>query len=632
MREGTINRIFRSSFPEAEETGFRTNAWKFSLTDGPDELRPLHSTLLHALATAAKLEDKIGITLLPERKGDPTHLSYRELYHKATYLAETLKEHGVQPGDRVMLVLPTSLDFAIAFFAIQFAGAIVVPGYPPAGLRLRAGLDRLGHIANHAGVRLCVTCNLIKPVMGELALRAKGVEQIVTMEDLGAGKKPDKSVKARAQNSDFSFIQYTSGSTGNPKGVLLTHKNLCANIQAIGQALRINREDVVVNWCPLYHDMGLIGTFLFSIYWRTPYVLMSPTSFLQKPSRWLQAIHDYRGTLSPAPNFGYGMCVNRVKPEEREGLDLSCWRMAMNGAEPVNYRTLVDFGTTYKAHGFKMDYFLPVYGLAEATLAACFPRPGDAVRYEVVDRQELANGRSVLASGKGSMAVVSVGRKVPGHEILIVDEEGCELEEREVGHIVVAGDSVMHGYYGDPTATAKVVSDGWLWTGDLGYQADDNLFVTGRAKDLIIVRGRNIYAEDIERIAERIEHVRPGGIVAFGVYDEEKKRELVLVVAETKLEDEQEIAALAQKIAEEVAEFCAIDLDEVIMVGPGTIPKTSSGKRQRSLCRAQYLDGSLRPAALGKMELGLVFARAKAGMFLMRAKGLFKRGQRRERD
>ncbi len=632
MQEGTINRVFRSSFPEAEDTGFRTNAWRYGLADSPDDLRPLHATLLHALATAAKLEDKIGITLLPERKGDPTHISYRELYHKATYMAEALKDLGVQPGDRVMLVLPTSLDFAVAFFAIQFAGAIVVPAYPPAGLRLRAGLDRLGHIANHAGVKLCITANLVKPVMGELALRAKGVQNIVAIEDLNLDKKPDKNVKVRAQGSDFSFVQYTSGSTGNPKGVLLTHKNLCSNIQAIGQALRINREDVVVNWCPLYHDMGLIGTFLFSIYWRTPYVLMSPISFLQKPSRWLRAIHDYRATLSPAPNFAYGMCVSRIKPEEREGLDLSSWRMAMNGAEPVNYRTLVDFGNTYKEYGFEMSSFLPVYGLAEGTLAAAFPRPGSPVRFEVVDRQELANGRSVLASGKGSMAVVSVGRKVPGHEILILDENGAELEEREVGHIVVAGDSVMHGYFEDQAATDRVLKDGWLWTGDLGYQADDNLYITGRAKDLIIVRGRNIYAEDIERIGERVEHIRPGGIVAFGVYDEEKKRELVLVVAETKLEDEKAIAELAQKVSEKVAEFCSVDLDEVLIVGPGTIPKTSSGKRQRSLCRAQYLDGTLKPAALGKIELGLVFARAKAGMFLMKAKGLFKRGERRERD
>lgn len=631
MQEGTINRVFRSSFPDAERTGFRTNAWRFGIPEVPEDLKPYHATLLHALATAAKLEDDKGITLLSEKPGgESSHISYRELYHRATYQCAALEERGVEPGDRVLIVLPTSIDFISIYFAIQFMGAVAVPAYPPAGLRMKAGIDRLGHIAQHAGTRLCVTNDRIKPVLGELALRADCLEHIVSVEALGRGSKPDAKFRARA--ADSAFVQYTSGSTGNPKGVLLSHGNLVHNIHCIGQAMRINREDVMVSWCPLYHDMGLIGGLLMPIYWRIPLVLMSPLAFLSRPARWLQAISEHRGTISPAPNFAYSMCVARVKESEREGLDLSSWRLALNGAEPVNYRTVVDFQKTYGPLGFSEGAFLPVYGLAEGTLAAAFPRPGEPVRYEVVDRQELANGRAVLASGKGSMAVVGCGRQMPGHDLLIVDEVGEPVPEREVGHIVVAGPSIMEGYYDDPEATAAVVQDGWLWTGDLGYMADDHLFVTGRAKDLIIIRGRNIYAEDIERIAERVDGVRPSGVVAFGVYDDEEQRDRVIVVAETKLSERQEREALAALVSERVSEFCDVKLDEVVLVAPGTIPKTSSGKRQRSLCRDHYLGGNLRAAKLGAVQIGMVFARSKAGMLLMKAKGLLRRDKRRSAE
>ena len=622
MQEGTINRVFRSSFPETERTGFRTNAWRYGTAQRPEDLKPRHATMLHALATAAKLEESIGITVLPEKpSGSEVVMSYRELYHTVVRNSKSLEDLGVKAGDRVLLVLPTGIEFVQLFFAIQLLGAVAVPAYPPAGLRMRAGLDRLAHIADHAGTRLCITDARIKRVMGNLALSSKSIENIVAHEEMNPGE--DTDAKFRAKGADPSFIQYTSGSTGNPKGVLLSHKNLVSNIEAIGQALQINRNDVMVSWCPLYHDMGLIGGLLMPIYWRIPLVLMSPVSFLTRPSRWLWAMHDYRGSLSPSPNFGYGMAVSRIKPEEREGLDLSSWRLAMNGAEPVNYRTVVDFCQTYEPYGFKANAFLPVYGLAEGTLAAAFPRLGADVRYEVVDRQELANGRAVLASGKGSMAVVGCGTRMPGHDIVIVDEHGEVLPEREVGHVVIMGDSVMVGYYKDEAATKAVIHDGWLWTGDLGYFADEQLFVTGRAKDLIIVRGRNIYAEDIERVAERVDGVRPSGVVAFGVYDEEEKRDRVILVCETKVADDAK-EKLIEATRTKVAEFCDVHLDEIVLAVPGTIPKTSSGKRQRSKCREQYLRGELKSAKLSKVQIGVVLARSTAGMLLLKAKGLLR--------
>lgn len=621
LREGTINRVFRSTFPEAERSNFRTAVWAFGLPERPEDLRPLHGTLLHALATAAKLEESVGITLLADKEGGPeSHIGYRELYHRATRYSVALAAVGVVAGDTVLIVLPTSLDFAACFFAVQLLKAIPVPAYPPVGLRMKAGLEKLAMIATHSGARLCVTTGRLRALLGELHLRVPTMRPLVTVEELDArGSKTDE--RFRAAGDDPAFIQYTSGSTGNPKGVLLSHRNVVSNIHAIGQALRINRTDVEVSWCPLYHDMGLVGALLFAIYWRIPLVLMSPTSFLAKPSRWLWAIHRYQGTISPAPNFGYGMSVTRVSEEERRGLDLSSWRFATNGAEPVNYRTIVDFARVYQPHGFQLDNLYPVYGLAEASLAVTFPRPGSGVRYEVVDRQELANGRAVLSSGKGSMAVVSVGQAVPGHYVAVVDDRGELLPEREVGHVVVSGDSVMKGYHRDDDATAAVLRDGWLWTGDLGYFADRNLYLTGRAKDLIIIRGRNIYAEDLERCAERVPGVRPGCVVAFSVHDEAGGEEKVVLVAETRAKDRAARTALAQEIRERIAEFCEVVVHEVVLADAGTIPKTSSGKRQRSTCRERWIAGDLKPARLSRFGLGVVLARSKAGLLLARMRG-----------
>jgi acyl-CoA synthetase (AMP-forming)/AMP-acid ligase II len=613
----TINRVFRDSFPEVERSGFRTAVWAYGLPEKPEDLVPMHPTLLHALATAAKLEETTGIMLLPDREGGgEKHLPYRQLYHDATRMSAALARLGIGPGDRVLIVLPTSMEFVTCFFAIQLLRAIPVPAYPPVGLRMVAALEKLARLATVSGARLCVTSAPLRPLLGDLLLRAPVVAQLVDAAELVADEPDDRF---RASGDDTAFIQFTSGSTGNPKGVLLSQRNLVTNIHAIGQALRINRDDVVVSWCPLYHDMGLIGVLLFAVYWRLPLVLMSPGAFLARPSRWLWAIHRFKGTLSPAPNFAYAMCVKRVREAERAGLNLSSWRFAMNGSEPVDYRTLVDFERTYAAHGFTLDCMYPVYGLAESSLAVTFPRPGAGLRYEVVDRQELANGRAVLSSGKGSMAVVSVGRAVPGHHVAVVDESGAPLPEREVGHVIVTGNSIMQGYHQDEEATARVVRDGWLWTGDLGYFADQTLYITGRAKDLIIIRGRNIHAEDVERVAERVPGVRPGCAVAFGIdAPDGDGAERAVLVAETRARDREERDALADLLRQRVSEFCDVELHDVVIASPGTVPKTSSGKRQRSQCRQLYLGGELRPARGGKLAVSLIVVRARLGLLLRR--------------
>jgi acyl-CoA synthetase (AMP-forming)/AMP-acid ligase II len=412
--------------------------------------------------------------------------------------------------------------------------------------------------------------------------------------------------------------------------VVISHRNACSNIHAIGQATRVSRQDAVASWLPLYHDMGLVGTLLFSVYFRLPLVLMSPLAFLARPSRWLWAIHDHRISLSPAPNFAYGLCVKKITPEERNGLDLSCWRIALNGAEPVNLRTVRDFLETYEEVGFRPSAMLPVYGLAEVTLAATFPVPGDPIQYEVVDRAALAAGHAVPKTGVGTTALVSVGRPIPGHRLAVVDAEGQPVREREVGHIVVSGPSVMQGYFGNEEATRAVLRDDILWTGDLGYLADGALYVSGRAKDVLIVHGKNYYAEDLERVITRLEGVRPGGVVAFSVYDEEEPRDVVVIVCEAKVEDEKARVQIARQIADEVLQHCGVRVDEIVLAPRGTIPKTPSGKPQRNLTREMYLQDRLTPTVTGKLDLVIVMARSGAGFLLARARRLF--GRRADRE
>ena len=406
----------------------------------------------------------------------------------------------------------------------------------------------------------------------------------------------------------------------------LTHRIWSRTFRLRGQAAKVKRtDDSICSWLPLYHDMGLIGGLLWPIYWKLPLILMSPLSFLSHPARWLWVIHRHRATISMAPNFAYAMCAKRVRAAEREGLDLSSWRIALNGAEMVNLGSLRDFDEAFEPHGFRPETHFPCYGLAEAAVAVTFSTPGEPPRHEVVARAALADGRVVRSEGKGSVALVCCGKAIAGHEVGTVDAEGYPVAEGQVGHIVVRGPSVMSGYYSDPEATAKVVRDGWLWTGDSGFATEQGLYITGRAKDLLIVRGRNYYPEDLERQAERVPGVRPGGAVAFAVYDEEKATELAVLVCETKLEDKQARRALADAVSEAVVSHCGLKVDQVVLVPPGSVPKTSSGKRQRSRCRELFLSDQLRPRRTGKRQAAMIFARSAAGLVSVISRRLTRR-------
>jgi acyl-CoA synthetase (AMP-forming)/AMP-acid ligase II len=626
---------FRSSFPT---TGFRTGTWRAGKPVAGERLELLHATTLDALAAAAKLGGKAGITLYFDDEDRPAeHKTFAEIHADVKRAARALVARGVLTGDRVLLVLPTSFEFVIAFFAVQRIGAIPVPSYPPAALeRVETGLERIAHIGNHSGASYCVTTRALRPVLGDLGLRIETLRRISAAENL-LEQEDDEEIARRKlppleaiSSLGACFIQYTSGSTGNPKGVLLSHENICSNIHAMGQALELTRKDSLASWLPLYHDMGLIGGLLSAFYWRMPLALMPPTAFLMRPSRWLWMIHHHRATLSPAPNFAYALCVKRVRAADREGLDLSSWRLALNGAEPVAKKTVTDFIAIFGKHGFQNESMYPVYGLAESALAVAFPRPGEALRFQSVDRAALASGYVAPSDGEGTVTVTCVGRPVPAHEVLVVDDKGRPVEEDEVGHVVVRGPSIMRGYFKDPERTREIVRDGWLWTGDLGYMSEGGLYVTGRAKDLIILRGKNYYAEDIERVAEGLEGLRPGGVVCFAIYDEALARDTVVAVCETKETDLEARKSLAALVVEHVAEASGLTLDEVVLAVPGTIPKTSSGKRQRSLTRERYLAGTLVPQTTGKLKLAQVFARSAAGLLTILSRQV--RGARRAPD
>jgi acyl-CoA synthetase (AMP-forming)/AMP-acid ligase II len=580
------SRSMRDTFPR-EATGFRTAAWLGGVPSFGERLDLFSQSTVEALQRAALFEG-VGVRFYPDDPDVPVQsLSYKKLLSRVRRAAAAMAREGVNAGDRVLLVLPTSLDFLIAFFGVQWLGAIPVPSYPPAPLEpVQGAIDRLAHVMIHSKARFAVTEPALCEALGRAGPTEHPLRKVFMTEELHGDESAELSSAVGADSP--CFIQYTSGSTGRPKGVLLTHRNIVSNIHAIGLGLQYRRSDSNASWLPLHHDMGLIGGVLTSVYWTIPLALLSPTAFLVSPIRWLRMIQDDGCTISAAPNFAYGLCAKRIAPEERASLDLSRWRVALNGAEPVNALTVRAFCEAFRGAGFSPEAMFPAYGLAEASLAVCFPRPGAPLRSCSLNRSALADGYVVPEESDTAVHVVCVGQPVAAHDVLLVDENGSIVGENEVGHVVVKGPAVMAGYYRDPEATDSVLRDGFLWTGDLGFRNKDGFYITGRVKDLIIVRGKNYYAEDIESRVEAIEGVRPGGVVAFALYDETRARDLVVCVCETKVQGEAARARLVEAIRESVSDHFGLAMEEVVLVAPGTIPKTSSGKRQRSLTRDAY--------------------------------------------
>ena len=547
-------------------------------------------------------------------------LTFSELYAAGERFAEELARRGVPAGGRVALMLPTSRAFFISYAGILLAGAVPVPIYPPFRAdRIEEYATRQSAILNNAEVCLLLTFRRGEAVARLLRPRVRSLEEVADAEKVieAADKAPPPAPGALSpqvigkrvrKGGDLAMLQYTSGSTGNPKGVMLTHANLLANIRAVGQAVEVGPGDVVVSWLPLYHDMGLIGAWLTPLHFGLPVAVMSPLAFLTRPEKWLQAFHKHRGTVAAAPNFAYELCVRKIADKDIEGLDLSSWRAALNGAEPVNPETLERFGKRFAEYGFRREAQLPVYGLAEATLGVTVPPLGRKPRIDRVERERFAlEGRAVPAVAEDETAIsfVSSGKPLPRHEVRIVDGKGNPVPERTEGFLWFRGPSATSGYYNNPEATEALLPEGatasdgglpWLNSGDRAYRADQEIYVTGRVKDIIIKGGRNLYPHEVEDLATRAEGIRKGGVVAFGLSDEASGTEKLVVAAETRERDAARRAAIAARVTELVSQGLGLPPDRVELIPPGSIPKTSSGKLRREETKQLYVAGTLSAA------------------------------------
>jgi len=540
--------------------------------------------------------------------GEPEELTYGGLLERGRAVAAGLARLGVGPGQAVGLMLPTGLEYFVAFIGAQLAGGVPVPLYPPARKsQIEDHLRRQAGILQTAGAEVLITFPEVLTLARLLRAQLPVLRKVVTVAELSSGDAMPPAVNVREE--DVAFLQFTSGSTGNPKGVVLTHANLLANLRAIGVGAEIRPGDVVVSWLPLYHDMGLIGCWMGSLYFAMPLVLMSPLTFLAQPSRWLWAIHRHRATLSAAPNFAYELCINKIPAEEIEGLDLSSWRMALNGAEPVSPEAMRRFTERFAPYGFRPGALAPVYGLAENSLALAFPPLDRPPLVDVVDREAFqSSGEAVpvLETEANALRFASCGFPLRGHEIRIVDEDGREVEERREGRLEFKGPSATSGYFRNPEATAKLVRGEWRDSGDRAYIAGGEVYITGRVKDIIIRAGRNLYPHELEGAVGEVPGVRKGCVAVFGSPDPATGTERLVVMAETRERGENELEEIRQAIQGVTVDLLGTPADVVALVAPHSVPKTSSGKIRRSSAREIYESGR---AARGGGALGWQIAR-----------------------
>lgn len=577
-------------------------------------------------------------------------LTFGELHAAAQRCAAELARRGVPAGGRVAMMLPTSRTFFVSYAGILLAGAIPVPIYPPFRAdRIEEYAARQAAILNNAEVCLLLTFRRAESVAHLLKPRVRSLSAVVDAEKLieAADKAPPPAPGALPAHlsgnrsrkaSDIALLQYTSGSTGDPKGVVLTHANLLANMRAIGEAVELGASDVGVSWLPLYHDMGLIGAWLTLLHYGVPVTVMSPLAFLTRPERWLWAFHKHRGTIAAAPNFAYELCVRKIADKDVEGLDLSSWRAALNGAEPVNPETLERFAARFARYGFRREAQLPVYGLAEATLAVTVPPLHRGPLVDRVERESFtAHGHAVPSRSGGAPVIsfVSSGRVLAGHEVRIVDENGNEVADRREGYLWFRGPSATSGYYRNEAATQALFPAGhaaspgefaWVNSGDRAYRADGEFYVTGRVKDIIIKGGRNLYPHEVEELAARAAGIRKGCIVAFGLKDESSGTEKLVVVAEVRERDAGRKASIVAAITEQVLRGLGLPPDRVELLPPGSIPKTSSGKLRREETKQLFLRGQLSAA---KAPAWLQIARLGAGSVLRGLAGSIAAGVRR---
>jgi len=535
--------------------------------------------------------ERTHIVLLDEAGGE-TPVSYAELQEGAAQVAAGLLERGLQSGQAVSIMLPTGRDYFRCFFGVLLAGGVPVPIYPPTRpSQIEDHLRRHAGILSNALAAMLVTVPEAKAVARLLQAQVESLRAVLTVEELThSGRAPGYAL----QPGQVALLQYTSGSTASPKGVALTHANLLANIRAMGQAAEVGSTDVFVSWLPLYHDMGLIGAWLGSLYHAMPFAVMSPLSFLARPERWLWAMHRHRGTFSASPNFGYELCLRKIPDEAIEGLDLSGWRWAFNGAEPVSPDTLENFARRFERYGLRREALAPVYGLAECSVGLAFPPPLRGPLVDRISRERFArSGRAEPASEseKDALRFVACGRPLPGHQIRVVDATGREVAERVEGRLEFKGPSATAGYFRNPEQNRLLFREGWLDSGDYAYFAGGDVYLTGRAKDIVIRAGRNIYPHELEEAVGNLPGVRRGCVAVFGSPDPASGTERLVVMAETRETEKQKREELRGRINALTLDMLGTPADDIVLAPLHGVLKTSSGKIRRAACRELYEQG-----------------------------------------
>ncbi len=555
--------------------------------------------LTDALDYAAK--GVTGFNFYDHRGELESVLSYRDLREDAMLLARRLMGLGLNRGDRVGIIAETDPMFQRFFFACQYAG--LVPFALPAGIQLGAHSAYVGQIRRmlqscEAAIAVAPSSHFdfLEEAVAELELVMAG-----TPEDFDA--LPAAQLEFEPQGpKDTAYLQYTSGSTRFPRGVEIHQETVLENLRAIAEdGLKLGREDRFVSWLPYYHDMGMIGFILVPLICQLSADYLPSRTFAMRPRLWLKIISDNRGTISSSPTFGYALCARRLRPSDYEKYDLSSWRAACVGAEQVNPVPLKDFAEALAPCGFDPKAFVACYGMAECVLAVSFANLDHGLGVDYVDQDVMSNtgeARVVEAGSDNVAAYVDCGPALPGFEYSIRDQQGNEVEERQCGEILLRGPSVMSGYFRDAESTKAVLNaDGWLDTGDIGYRVGDNIYITARSKDVIIIKGRNIWPNDMEVVAQRVENVRLGGVAAFSIvgYGGE---ELAVMVVETKERDAAARKHLTHAITELMHEHFGINVI-IDLVRPGTLPRTSSGKLSRFQSRESFL--KRRPATTHRL-------------------------------
>lgn len=535
-----------------------------------------------------------------ERESAP--ITYAALNERARRVAAGLAAKGLGKGSTVALMLPTGADYFAAFMGALLAGVAPAPIYPPwRMLRIEDHLRRQARILAKAEVGGVITFEEARPFAHLLQAHVPTLAFAATAQELE--RSADGFTAFASRPDDLALLQFTSGSTADPKGVMLSHANILANVRALAHALEAAPRDTFVSWLPLYHDMGLIAAWLACLDQAVPFVVMSPLSFMARPERWLWTLHRNRATISAAPNFAYELCLS--VPEERlAGLDLRAWRIAGCGAEPVSARTMADFIARFRRYGFRGEAFTPVYGLAESAAALTAPPPRRGPRVDHIDRRALAlNGaaRSAAPDAPGAQAIVSCGLPLVDHEVRILGEDGREAPERREGRLQFRGPSATRGYFNAPEKTAELLqADGWLESGDLAYLFEGEVFVTGRSKDIVKRAGRNIHPSDVEAALAKLDGVE--GAVLFSARDPRRETERLIIALETSREKpaaREELIASAREVG---ADHLESAVDDIVLMPPGAIPRTESGKVRRPALRAAYERGQVSGRVISPRE------------------------------